>query len=185
MSCGSSTLPAALGMTTISAPFARKRAVRSLSSAPHAISTLPPKAKITADVCRGRRRPKLIQGKLEAYLDEKPQGAAPKPSAKAPAPTPAPSGGTTITITATGVSPKSITVSAGSRVTFVNNDTRVHDMNSDPHPEHTDCPEINQVGFLASGQSRQTGNLNTTRTCGFHDHDLPQNTSLQGSIVIQ
>ena len=51
---------------------------------------------------------------------------------------------------------------------------RSHEMFSDPHPEHTDCPEINQVGFLSPGQSRQTGNLNTVRTCGFHDHATPR-----------
>jgi plastocyanin len=75
-------------------------------------------------------------------------------------------------------------VSAGSRVTFVNNDTRVHDMNSDPHPEHTDCPEINQVGFLSAGQTKLTGNLTRVRTCGYHDHNLPTDTRLQGTIVI-
>ena len=101
-------------------------------------------------------------------------------------PTP-PSGGgaTTITITASGVSPQTVTVAAGSRVTFVNNDSRRHDMSSDPHPEHTDCGEINQVGVLQPGESRQTGNLNTVRTCGFHDHDQPNVSSLRGSIRIQ
>jgi plastocyanin len=73
----------------------------------------------------------------------------------------------------------------GTRVTFVNNDSRPHDMASNPHPEHTDCPAINDVGFLQANQSRQTGNLVTVRTCGFHDHNEPTNTSLQGSIVIQ
>jgi hypothetical protein len=58
-------------------------------------------------------------------------------------------------------------------------------MESNPHPEHTDCPEINQVGFLSAGQTRLTGNLNTVRTCGFHDHDQPSNQSLQGTIVIR
>jgi plastocyanin len=93
-------------------------------------------------------------------------------------------GGTTITITAAGVSPKSVTVSAGSRVTFVNNDSRPHDMNSDPHPEHTDCPEIN-VGFISAGASGTTQNLTRVRTCGFHDHNQPTVTALQGTIVIQ
>jgi plastocyanin len=83
------------------------------------------------------------------------------------------------------VSPKSLTIAAGTRVTFVNNDSRAHDMESDPHPEHTDCPEINQVGFISPGQTKLTGNLNTRRTCGFHDHDQSENRSLQGSIVIQ
>jgi plastocyanin len=92
---------------------------------------------------------------------------------------------TTITITASGVSPKVISVPVGSRVTFVNNDRTAHDMSSDPHPEHTNCPEINQVGFLTNGQSRQTGNLNTPRTCGYHDHNQPSNRALEGQIIIQ
>jgi plastocyanin len=119
-----------------------------------------------------------------------PSSPSPSPSpAPAPSPTPAPSpapGGATITIGADGVvSPKVLTVAAGTRVTFINNDSRAHDMSSDPHPDHTDCPEINQAGFLTPGQSRQTGNLNTRRTCGFHDHILFTNTNLMGQIVIQ
>src|SRR5581483_1192449 len=64
---------------------------------------------------------------------------------------------TTITISNSTVSPKNIRVSRGAQVTFVNNDNKSHNMTSDPHPEHTDCPEINQVGFLNGGQQRQTG----------------------------
>jgi hypothetical protein len=41
------------------------------------------------------------------------------------------------------------------------------------------------VGFLTAGQTRTTGNLNTARTCGFHDHNLPDDTRLQGRIIIQ
>src|SRR5437764_15352147 len=102
-----------------------------------------------------------------------------------PTPTPPPANTTTITISNNAVSPKTITVSRGSQVTFINNDSRVHDMESNPHPEHTDCPQINQVGFLTPGQTRQTGNLNIARTCGFHDHENFDNTSLQGTITIQ
>jgi plastocyanin len=90
-----------------------------------------------------------------------------------------------ISITSGGVTPKTLTVTRGSQVTFVNNDSRPHDMESDPHPEHTDCPEINSVGTLNPGQSRQTGNLNIARTCGFHDHNAAENNNLRGSIVIQ
>ena len=70
-------------------------------------------------------------------------------------------------------------------MTFINHDSRNHDMQSDPHPEHTDCPELAQVGFLAPGQSRTSGNLNTVRTCGYHDHNDFADTHLQGNIVIQ
>lgn len=83
------------------------------------------------------------------------------------------------------MSPRTLTVSAGARVTFVNNDSHPHDMASDPHPEHTDCPEISSVGFLQPGQSRQTSNLTTVRTCGYHDHNRDTDTSLQGTITIQ
>ena len=83
------------------------------------------------------------------------------------------------------MSPKTLTVTPGTRVTFMNSDSIPHDVSSDPHPEHTDCPEINQAGFLTPGQQRQTGNLNTVKTCGFHDHNQPSNSALMGSIRIQ
>src|SRR5688572_30737151 len=93
-------------------------------------------------------------------------------------PSPNPGGGAnTVTITSSGVSPRSITVTRGSQVTFVNNDSQAHSINSDPHPTHENCQEINSVGRLNPGQSRQTGNLNTVRTCGYHDHDNPSNAS--------
>jgi plastocyanin len=80
---------------------------------------------------------------------------------------------TTVSILSSGVSTTRMNVSPGTRVTFINNDTRSHNMTSDPHPDHNECPEINAVGLLQPGQSRETGNLNTIRTCGFHDHDDP------------
>jgi plastocyanin len=109
-------------------------------------------------------------------------------TSSSPSPTPSPGGGTsttTIVIASDAVSPKNITVLRGSQVTFVNNDNHNHDMNSNPHPEHTDCPEISQVVFLTPGQSKQTGNLNVVRTCGYHDHEQSSNANLQGTITIQ
>ena len=91
----------------------------------------------------------------------------------------------TITIAAQGASPRNIQIAVGTRVRFINNDTRSHNMASDDHPEHTDCPELNQIGLLAPGQARESGNMNTVRTCGFHDHDNPGITSLTGTIAIR
>jgi plastocyanin len=92
----------------------------------------------------------------------------------------------TITISTGGiVSPTQLTAPPGTRVLFVNNHSRRHDMTSDPHPDHLDCPELNQVGVLNAGQSRESGNLVIVRTCGFHDHDDPDNVNLRGSIVIR
>jgi hypothetical protein len=115
-----------------------------------------------------------------------PSAPSPTPSpAPTPTPAPAPSGGTaTITITAAGVSPKDLVVARGTRVTFVNSDGVGHDMNSDPHPAHTSCTDMN-VGFVASAQSQQTDVLNIARTCGYHDHNQPSNVSLQGTIRIE
>ncbi len=113
---------------------------------------------------------------------------APSPSpTPTPSPSPAPSPGSTatITITSAGVSPQSVTIAVGGRVTFVNTDSRPHDMSSDPHPEHTDCTATNQAGFLTAGQTRQTGNYTVSRTCGFHDHDQPTNRNLQGTIIVR
>ncbi len=90
----------------------------------------------------------------------------------------------TITITAAGASPQQFQIQAGERVLFVNNDDVVHEMSSDNHPSHLECPELNQVGFLSPSQSRETGNLVTARICGFHDHLDAQNPSLSGNITI-
>ena len=89
----------------------------------------------------------------------------------------------TITITAAGASPRNVEVALGSRVRFINNDSRPHDMTSDPHPDHSDCPDLNQVGVLLPGQMRETGNLVIARTCGFHDHNEPTNSALRGMIT--
>jgi plastocyanin len=91
-----------------------------------------------------------------------------------------------ITISATGTtSPKELTVPPGSRVLFVNSDSRRHNMTSDQHPDHLDCPELNQVGLLNPSQSRESGNLVAVRSCGFHDHDDPDNANLRGTIIIR
>lgn len=92
---------------------------------------------------------------------------------------------TTITIANNTVCPQTTTVPRGARITFVNRDTVAHEMTSDPHPEHTDCPELNQVGHLEPGQSRESGNLVTPRRCGFHDHLRNEVASLKGTITIQ
>lgn len=90
----------------------------------------------------------------------------------------------TLTITSSGISPKTVSVPVGSRVTIVNNDTKSHNMNSDPHPEHTQCPALN-VGTLTAGQSRTSQNLTTARTCGMHDHEDADNALWKATITVQ
>ncbi len=94
--------------------------------------------------------------------------------------------GATITIGANGaVSPAAVTINTGQSVTFVNNSSRTRNVWSDPHPVHTDCPPINAVNLLAPGQTKTTNAFTTARTCGFHDHDNPDDAGLRGSITIR
>ena len=111
-------------------------------------------------------------------------GGSGSPSTPA-TPTPPPTANVTITITSAGVDKKQVEVPVGGRVAFVNNDSSFHEMSSDPHPIHTDCPPLNQVGALAPGRTGVTGAFTTARTCGFHDHGEPGNANLQGSIVVR
>jgi hypothetical protein len=91
----------------------------------------------------------------------------------------------TITIMPTGNSPKAVLVAAGSRVRLVNSDVRPHDLESDPHPTHIDCPEANGAGLLVPGGSAMTGAFMTPRTCGIHDHNDPGNPAWMSRILIQ
>ena len=101
-------------------------------------------------------------------------------------PTPPAQSGPTMTVDPGGVLlPKELVVSPGTRVLFVNQSSRARQVSSDPHPDHTDCPEINQVGFLAPSAIRETGTLNAERTCGVHDHDDPNNASMRARIVVR
>jgi len=101
-----------------------------------------------------------------------------------PGPTP-PSNPNRIVISQSGVSPVELVVAPGTRVLFVNNDTRRHLVTSDPHPEHDDCTALAQVGALQPGQSRESGNLVALGPCAFHDDDSPGNAVFSGAIVVR
>ena len=94
--------------------------------------------------------------------------------------------GATVTMTSNGVSPASVTVAVGQTVTFINNDTRSHEIASNPHPQHGSCPGIEAgIGQLGPGQTRSTHNFANAGTCGYHDHQDDTNTRFQGTIVVQ
>src|SRR5262245_34981448 len=94
--------------------------------------------------------------------------------------------GATVSITASGVSPKSVTVGVGQGVTFVNNDSRSHEISSDPHPQHGSCPSIEGgLATLSPNQSRITHAFANAGTCGYHDHLDNTNAAFQGSIIVQ
>lgn len=90
------------------------------------------------------------------------------------------SNGPTITYTDNGFSPASLTVKSGATITIKNSSSRSLEFESDPHPAHTDDPELN-VGLVAPGEST-TFTPDTTGTHGFHNH---QNSSDTGTLIVQ
>ena len=120
--------------------------------------------------------------------------ASPSTPSSSPAPAPAPSPSSppappadsaTVTITPFGMMPYEATVGAGGRVTFVNRDLVVHDIQGGVDPDRRDCPEIDIVGFLQPGQSRATSPMPTARTCDYHDHTEHDHHGFSGKIVIR
>ena len=101
-----------------------------------------------------------------------------------PPPPIAPTEGARLSVTSAGVAPKQVRVYQGSRVTFVNNDVVNHEMLSDPLHVHTDCPELNAVGYLVPGQSRESQPITVVRACGFHDHTRESDVAFHGAVFI-
>jgi len=94
--------------------------------------------------------------------------------------------GATVTMTSNGVSPATVTVAVGQTVTFVNNDSRSHEIASNPHPQHGSCPSMeNGLSTIAAGQTKVTHNFGNAGTCGYHDHQDDTNVRFQGTIVVQ
>lgn len=94
--------------------------------------------------------------------------------------------GATITLTSGGLNPSSVTIAIGQSVTFVNNDTKSHEIASDPHPSHGSCPSIERgLGTIGAGQTKLTQGFAGAGACTFHDHLDDTNRAFQGSIRVQ
>jgi plastocyanin len=106
--------------------------------------------------------------------------ASDSPAASTPTQTDDQNSATTITYTDSGFSPKTMTVKSGTTVTIKNASSGPLQFDSNPHPEHTDNPELN-VGVIASGQSK-TFTVTKTGTFGYHNH---LNDSDRGTIVVE
>lgn len=101
----------------------------------------------------------------------------------------------TVTITESGVSPATVKppVCRSSfcvvYVTFVNRDSVPHDIQSDPHPAHSQCLALNRnIGSIAPGASEETSMLGCTRPdrfVGYHDETRPDDQRFWGRIEEQ
>lgn len=107
------------------------------------------------------------------------------PTSTAPGTPAPPAGPPTVTISATGFSPLEITVPLAARVTFVNADRIGRDVVSGLDHITRDCPEVDAVGFLGPGESRETATFDQAKTCRFHEHANVGNPAYQGRIVIR
>lgn len=85
-----------------------------------------------------------------------------------------------ITITQAGFSPKDITISQGTTVTWMNSDTADHAVNSAPHPTHTIYPLLN-LGTIKP-EEKKSLIFPKAGTYKYHDH---LNPSLFGSVTVQ
>jgi len=102
-----------------------------------------------------------------------------------PEPSPTPLGPPTMTIRASGVDPQVLhTFDERETVIFVNADSRPHDVRSDPHPAHTDCPALN-LGAMMPGERREIAgpSLPPFTLCYYHDETDATNNSFRGVVV--
>lgn len=91
--------------------------------------------------------------------------------------------GPALTMTSSGISPKTIQLAAGATLTIVNSDSVAHELASDPHPVHTNCPQFNG-GLLQPGQTVTLQAGTAAMTCGVHDHVAPTDSRFFATIQV-
>ncbi|MDP2633056.1 MAG: cupredoxin domain-containing protein [Candidatus Curtissbacteria bacterium] len=90
----------------------------------------------------------------------------------------------TVTITDSGMSPSTVTVKSGGKITWTNNTSKNVKVASDQHPTHTQNQEVSNGQFvleLAPGESA-TVTLTKTGTWGVHDH---LNPSAKMKVIVE
>lgn len=88
-----------------------------------------------------------------------------------------------MTLSSTGANPTSFVLAAGSTLEILNTDAAAHEMSSDPHPSHTNCPQLNG-GSVAPGGSVILQVGETAMSCGMHDQLNPQDTRFRATVQI-
>lgn len=85
-----------------------------------------------------------------------------------------------VTLTQDGFSPSTLTVKAGTKVTWVNKSGSQVTVNSKPHPVHTNYSPLN-LGSFSDGSTLSL-TFDKPGTYGYHNH---LNPSQSGTIIIQ
>lgn len=86
----------------------------------------------------------------------------------------------TVTLTQDGFSPATLTIKAGTKVTWVNKSGTDAAVNSAPHPIHTAYSPLN-LGNFSDGEMLSL-TFDKAGTYGYHNH---LNASQEGTIVVQ
>jgi hypothetical protein len=90
----------------------------------------------------------------------------------------------TIEIRSTGLDNHYLLIAPSGRVTFRNRDAVPHQIASDTHPDHQQCPQLNGP-LLAAGESFSATMPQENRTsCGYHDEQRPNDPSFRGTIDV-
>lgn len=85
-----------------------------------------------------------------------------------------------VQITSSGFTPQNITVKAGESVTWVNEDTESHQVNSAVHPTHQVYPRLN-LGVIKPAETKELS-FPDAGSYKYHDH---LNPSLTGSVTVE
>lgn len=86
-----------------------------------------------------------------------------------------------VKISSSGFAPQNITIKVGESVTWVNEDSEDHQVQSAVHPTHQLYPPLNSVGLIKSGEKKSLS-FPEAGTYKYHDH---LNPSLTGSVTVQ
>lgn len=86
----------------------------------------------------------------------------------------------TVSMTAGSFSPSTLTITKGTTVTFLNNDTKAWWPASGVHPTHQLCPGFDALGPVAPGE-KYSFTFVQAKTCPMHDHLSP---GVRGTIIV-
>lgn len=86
-----------------------------------------------------------------------------------------------VKISSDGFAPQTITIKAGESVTWVNEDSVSHQVNSAVHPTHQVYPPLNKVDLLKAGESKSL-TFPDAGSFRYHDHLNPSST---GTVVVE
>jgi hypothetical protein len=80
-------------------------------------------------------------------------------------------GGALIAVTGSGVAQPSVTIRFGQQLTFYSPNGSTHNIRSEPHPAHSDCPALN-VPEISAGINGSTASFFTPGMCRYHDDNF-------------